>query len=245
MEAKGKVGKHDFAYLAEQDIYRGPAGRLLAYWLTTVDGERTNRRYTTKACGSCQLKARCTTAKNPVISRWEHEYVLEAAQKRLDENPEAMRQRRETVEQSLWYAEDAYGRDALPHEASAKGRHRDGAARARLQSDARDEHHGCGGIRRGDEGMTQECGRARKITPTDRSCGLRQIGGLGSGAGTAKHATLAPIRPAQGGGLKASAPLNSFKASLTASASATNVAARYRFQVSGTKPLRKSSLMFP
>jgi len=98
MEAKGQFGKHDFAYLAEQDVYRCPAGQLLAYWLTTVDGERTIRRYTTKACGSCQLKSRCTKAKYRVISRWEHEYVMEAAQKRLDENPQAMRLRRETVE---------------------------------------------------------------------------------------------------------------------------------------------------
>ena len=98
MEAKGQFGKHDFAYLAEQDVYRCPAGQLLAYWLTTVDGERTIRRYTTKACGSCQLKSRCTKAKYRVISRWEHEHVMEAAQKRLDENPQAMRQRRETVE---------------------------------------------------------------------------------------------------------------------------------------------------
>jgi transposase len=98
MEAKGQFGKHDFAYLAEQDVYRCPAGQLLAYWLTTVDGERTIRRYTTKACGSCQLKSRCTKAKHRVISRWEHEHVMEAAQKRLDENPQAMRQRRETVE---------------------------------------------------------------------------------------------------------------------------------------------------
>ena len=98
MEAKGQFGKHDFAYLAEQDVYRCPAGQLLGYWLTTVDGDRTIRRYTTKACGSCQLKARCTKAKYRVISRWEHEHVMEAAQKRLDENPQAMRQRRETVE---------------------------------------------------------------------------------------------------------------------------------------------------
>ena len=98
MEAKGQFGKHDFAYLAEQDVYRCPAGQLLAYWLTTVDGERTIRRYTTKACGSCQLKSRCTKAKYRVISRWEHEHVMEAAQRRLDENPHAMRQRRETVE---------------------------------------------------------------------------------------------------------------------------------------------------
>jgi transposase len=32
------------------------------------------------------------------IARWEHEDVLEAVQRRLDENPQAMRQRRETVE---------------------------------------------------------------------------------------------------------------------------------------------------
>jgi len=32
------------------------------------------------------------------IIRWEHEHVLEAVQRRLDENPQAMRVRRETVE---------------------------------------------------------------------------------------------------------------------------------------------------
>jgi transposase len=32
------------------------------------------------------------------ITRREHEHVLEAVQRRLDENPKAMRQRRETVE---------------------------------------------------------------------------------------------------------------------------------------------------
>ena len=32
------------------------------------------------------------------ITRWEHGHVLEAVQKHLDENPQAMRQRRETVE---------------------------------------------------------------------------------------------------------------------------------------------------
>jgi len=65
---------------------------------STVDGGRAIRRYWTRACVTCPLKARCTKAKNRVISRWEHEHVMEAAQKRLDENPQAMRQRRETVE---------------------------------------------------------------------------------------------------------------------------------------------------
>ena len=46
----------------------------------------------------CALKAHCTTGKERRITRWEHEHVLEDVQQRLDENPEAMRQRRETVE---------------------------------------------------------------------------------------------------------------------------------------------------
>jgi len=44
------------------------------------------------------LKSRCTTGVQRRITRWEHEHVLEAVQRRLDENPQAMRQRRETVE---------------------------------------------------------------------------------------------------------------------------------------------------
>ncbi len=56
------------------------------------------RRYWTNACQSCALKGRCTTGKERRITRWEHEHVLEAVQRRLDAHPEKMRQRRETVE---------------------------------------------------------------------------------------------------------------------------------------------------
>jgi hypothetical protein len=98
MEAKGQFGKHDFVYVPSDDVYRCPAGEELIYHSATVDGGRAIRRYWTGACGTCPLKARCTKAKYRVISRWEHEHVTEAAQKRLDENPQAMRVRRETVE---------------------------------------------------------------------------------------------------------------------------------------------------
>jgi transposase len=98
MEAKGQFGKHDFVYLPDDDVYRCPTGEWLTYRFTTVDADRTIRRYWTTACERCELKARCTTAKNRVISRWEHEHVMEAVQKRLDANPQAMRARRETVE---------------------------------------------------------------------------------------------------------------------------------------------------
>ena len=45
-----------------------------------------------------RLKAQCTTGPQRRITRWEHEHVVEAVQKRLDKNPQAMRVRRETVE---------------------------------------------------------------------------------------------------------------------------------------------------
>ncbi len=56
------------------------------------------RRYWTNACRMCAIKDQCTTGTQRRITRWENEHVLEAVQKRLDENPQAMRVRRETVE---------------------------------------------------------------------------------------------------------------------------------------------------
>ncbi len=56
------------------------------------------RRYWTNACQTCAIKHRCTTGKQRRITRWQHEHVLEAVEKRLDEHPDQMRQRRETAE---------------------------------------------------------------------------------------------------------------------------------------------------
>ena len=46
------------------------------------------RRYATKACRNCAIKNACTTGKERRITRWEHEHVLDAVQRRLDEHPE-------------------------------------------------------------------------------------------------------------------------------------------------------------
>jgi hypothetical protein len=54
--------------------------------------------YWTNVCRDCGLKAGCTTGKERRITRWEHEHILVEVQRRLDNNPRAMRQRRETVE---------------------------------------------------------------------------------------------------------------------------------------------------
>ena len=98
IEAKGRFGKQDFVYLSDEDVYRCPAGEKLKYYYTNEEKGQKLRRYWTNACRHCALKHRCTTGPQRRITRWEHEDVLEAVQKRLDENPQAMRQRRETVE---------------------------------------------------------------------------------------------------------------------------------------------------
>jgi hypothetical protein len=97
-KAQGRFGKQDFRYVAQQDVYMCPAGERLAYHYTTEENGLVLRRYWTNACQSCAIKHSCTTGKERRITRWEHERVLEAVQRRLDEHPEKMRQRRETVE---------------------------------------------------------------------------------------------------------------------------------------------------
>jgi transposase len=98
VEAKGRFGKQDFVYLSDEDVYRCPAGQKLAYHFTNEEKGLVLHRYWTSACQNCAIKQRCTTGKERRITRWEHEHVLEAVQKRLDKNPHAMRQRRQTAE---------------------------------------------------------------------------------------------------------------------------------------------------
>ncbi|MFY9828461.1 MAG: IS1182 family transposase [Rhodoplanes sp.] len=97
-KSQGRFGKQDFVYLPEHDVYRCPAGERLKYYFTAVEHGQQLRRYWTNACRTCAIKEQCTTGKERRITRWEHEHVVEAMQNRLDENPQAMRQRRETVE---------------------------------------------------------------------------------------------------------------------------------------------------
>ena len=78
------------------------------------------RRYSTSACWKCKLNRRCTSANHRVVDRWEHEHVLEDVQRRLDENPEAMRTRRETVEHPFGTIKAPHGCNTLSDEATAQ-----------------------------------------------------------------------------------------------------------------------------
>lgn len=98
VRAKGRYGKQDFRYVADEDVYICPAGERLIYHYTNVEDGRTLRRYWTNACQDCAIKHLCTTGKERRIARWDHEHVLEEVERRLDENPDKMRTRRQTAE---------------------------------------------------------------------------------------------------------------------------------------------------
>jgi hypothetical protein len=97
-KAAGRFGKQDFAHPAEDDVYRWPAGEIQKYYLTAEEHGLRQRHYWTNACRTCAPKSRCTTAPQRRTTRWEHEHVLPAVQRRLDANPNAMRARRTTFE---------------------------------------------------------------------------------------------------------------------------------------------------
>jgi transposase len=97
-KAAGRFGKQDFVYIAADDVYICPARERLTYRFTSDDDGKMMRRYWTSACRACALKSKCTPHTERRVSRWEHEAVLETVQARLDQHPEKMTMRRQTVE---------------------------------------------------------------------------------------------------------------------------------------------------
>jgi transposase len=82
--AKGRFVKQDFVYVAADDVYLCPAGERLVYHYTNEEKGLTLHRYWTNACRNCAIKDQCTTGKERRITRWQHEHVLEAVQRRLE-----------------------------------------------------------------------------------------------------------------------------------------------------------------
>jgi transposase len=104
LEAQGRMSHEEFAYDAQADVYRCPAGRLL----TPTDGRKINTggrieiRYVSRKsdCDACALRSRCLSAKTPTrtIQRWEHEDVLERHRARMQNAEAEMRLRAELAE---------------------------------------------------------------------------------------------------------------------------------------------------
>jgi len=97
-KAEGRFDKADFVYIARDDEYECPAGQRAIYRFSREENGLLLRRYWSSACPRCPMKAQCTPSDYRRISRWEHEAVLEAVQRRLDKQPQAMTIRRRTVE---------------------------------------------------------------------------------------------------------------------------------------------------
>ena len=96
--AEGRFSKADFIYIAKDDEYQCPAGERAIRRFTTVEHGMTIHKYWSSACPRCPLQGQCTTSSNRRITRWEHEAVLEAMQRRLDCKPKTMMVRRSTIE---------------------------------------------------------------------------------------------------------------------------------------------------
>ncbi len=122
------MGKQDFVYSAEDDVYLCPAGERLTYHYTNEEDGKTLHRYWTSACTRCAIKAQCTTGNERRITRWEHEAVLEAVQARLDRNPDKMRVRRQTAEHPFgtiksWMGSTHFQMKTLAHVATEMALH--------------------------------------------------------------------------------------------------------------------------
>ena len=97
-KAEGRFDKADFVYDPAADEYRCPANQRLVWRFARVEGGLMMNRYWSSACSQCAIKAQCTPSEHRRVSRWEHQAVLDAMERRLDRAPDSMRIRRQTVE---------------------------------------------------------------------------------------------------------------------------------------------------
>jgi transposase len=100
-KAAGRFSKQDFRYIPESDQYECPAGEKANYRYTSKEKGLNIRKYWSSKCLGCQMKSKCTTGDYRRIRRWEHEDSLDKMQSRLEDNPQASRIRRQTVEHAF------------------------------------------------------------------------------------------------------------------------------------------------
>jgi transposase len=97
-KAAGRFDKADFIYHAKTNEYECPAGQRLIWRSSRIEHGLNLHRYWCSSCQQCAIKAKCTPSSERRVSRWEHEDILESMQRRLDQAPDSMRIRRQTVE---------------------------------------------------------------------------------------------------------------------------------------------------
>jgi transposase len=95
---EGRFGKQDYVYMPGEDVYRCPAGEHLTWWYNRDAAGKVLRSYWTTKCQTCPIKPQRTPSPRYRINRWKHEDILDGMQRRLDQMPQAMRYRRQSVE---------------------------------------------------------------------------------------------------------------------------------------------------
>ena len=104
LEKQDRFSRKDFSYEATADAYRCPAGASLYPMKGRFQNTsgRVEIRYASRKaiCDTCQLRERCLSRKatTRIISRWEHEDVLERHRARMQGAGELMRRRFALVE---------------------------------------------------------------------------------------------------------------------------------------------------
>jgi len=91
--------KQAFAYDAQRDVYRCPAGQeLTKAYECLVKGKTKLYYYNIQACAGCALRKECTTGKYRRIARLTNEAVVERQAQRVQAHPELVAQRKTIVE---------------------------------------------------------------------------------------------------------------------------------------------------
>jgi len=98
--AAGLYPREAFKYDVEKDEYRCPADEVLSRRHSSVEHGRTIITYYVSApiCRQCKLKPKCNKGEHRRVRRWEHEDVLDEMTKKLNDQPDAMTIRSQTVE---------------------------------------------------------------------------------------------------------------------------------------------------
>jgi transposase len=91
--------KSEFAYQAEQDLYRCPQGQELVFGYAAWDGSVERRYYyNVAACSACAVRALCTRGRHRKISRLPNEEIVERLAVRVAQKPHLIRERKTIVE---------------------------------------------------------------------------------------------------------------------------------------------------
>jgi hypothetical protein len=100
-EKKGTFNKSLFQYNEDNDVYICPAGNELQHRFKAIEGGLDIKIYFIgMACKNCTIRSQCTRSKKHPrrMRRWIHEADMEKMEVLLKVTPDAMLQRKQTVE---------------------------------------------------------------------------------------------------------------------------------------------------